>query len=98
MDGFAICAFDFPGHGDSDRLPPGMYSIETYADVVTDLVRQLSPQRVVLVGHSMGGAVGVLASQDGPDQASLVSVEGNLVREDCALISRRAAELPQKVF
>lgn len=98
LDRFAICAFDFPGHGESEWLPPGMYSIEAYADVVTSLIRQLSPQRVVLVGHSMGGAVGIIAAQDAPDRASLVSIEGNLVSEDCALISRRAAELPQKVF
>lgn len=52
-------ALDLPGYGES---PPGTspVSMTGYADLVADLIRQLKPDRpVVLVGHSMGGMIGL---------------------------------------
>jgi pimeloyl-ACP methyl ester carboxylesterase len=55
------------------------------------VVRLLGHSRVHIVGHSMGGAVGLLMSQMGPKIESFISIEGNLVAADCGLVSRNIA-------
>jgi pimeloyl-ACP methyl ester carboxylesterase len=98
LAGLTICAFDFPGHGASGRLSdPGRYSIQTYADVTAGLVRQLRPRRLFLLCHSMGCAVGLVASQELRTSA-FISVEGNLVSQDCGLVSRRIAAQPRDQY
>jgi pimeloyl-ACP methyl ester carboxylesterase len=93
-----ICAFDFPGHGASGRLAdPSHYSIQTYADITVGLVRQLEPSRLFLLCHSMGCAVGLVAAQDVRAHA-FISVEGNLVSQDCGIVSRTAADQPRDRF
>lgn len=91
--GLSLVSVDLPGHGDSDRLPTTSDAIEAYAEVVLDLVRQLAPGRLSLVCHSMGCAVGLVASQELGRLGGFVSIEGNLVSQDCGLVSRRAAQL-----
>lgn len=99
LSDFTICTFDFPGHGDSQSLPPGAYTIDAYADAALGVVGHLGTTRpLVLVGHSMGGAVGLVATQSGLDVSSFISVEGNLVADDCGLVSRGFADQPLKVF
>lgn len=49
-------AVDLPGYGDSPPLPI-QTSIAAYADVLAVLIRQITEQPVVLVGHSMGGMI-----------------------------------------
>ncbi len=51
----AVYALDLPGHGRS--APPGRTTIEAYTDEVVALIETLQLQKVVLVGHSMGGAI-----------------------------------------
>ncbi|HEY8474375.1 MAG TPA: alpha/beta hydrolase [Natronosporangium sp.] len=93
-----IAAFDFPGHGGSGRFAdPSHYSIQTYADLTIELVRQLAPRRLYLLCHSMGGAVGLVAGQELRTSA-FISVEGNLVGQDCGIVSRRAAEQPRHEY
>lgn len=50
-----VYALDLPGHGKSTG--PGRDSIAAYRDVVYGFVQALGLERVVLAGHSMGGAV-----------------------------------------
>jgi len=91
---FTTCAFDFPGHGRSPALAHESHSLQTYADITNLVVRHLSPARLFVVGHSMGGAAGLIATQEMTEVAGFVSVEGNLVAEDCGLVSRKTAETP----
>lgn len=95
FDGYTIVAFDFPGCGASD-LPRGREgSIPFYREVARGVLDRLRIERCHLVGHSMGGLTGLLLAHDDPDRiASLVSVEGNLVPEDCFL-SRQVYEYPE---
>lgn len=51
----ACVAFDLPGFGYSD--PPSRGSIEAYARDVAGGLEMLGVDRMVLVGHSLGGAV-----------------------------------------
>lgn len=88
---FSICTFDFPGHGASDGSDKSLYSMQSYADIANLLIEQLSHSRIFLACHSMGGAVGLIASQVRRDIACYISIEGNLIAEDCGLVSRMTA-------
>lgn len=52
---YPVYAFDLPGHGRSD--PPSRNSIDEYAQDVIEFIEALGLQQVVIVGHSMGGAI-----------------------------------------
>lgn len=70
---FYVAAFDLRGHGASDW--PGKYSFELMRDDVLDAVDQLNMRQIVLVGHSMGGAVSYLVAQAAPELVSWLVVE-----------------------
>src|SRR5437764_1351928 len=61
LQAYSICAFDFPGHGKSSRLANELYSLQSYADITNLVISDLAFSRAYVVGHSMGGAVGVIA-------------------------------------
>ncbi len=52
-----VISVDLPGHGLTGAWPRDEYTIEAYADFVEVLIDTLRLDRVVIVGHSMGGAV-----------------------------------------
>ncbi|MBB4751978.1 alpha/beta fold hydrolase [Actinoplanes lobatus] len=89
---YSLLTFDLPEHGRSGSL--GAHAgIEGAADAVTSLLRRTHHERVHLVCHSMGGAIGLLAAQDlGTRMGDFISVEGNLIAEDCGLVTRGVAE------
>jgi pimeloyl-ACP methyl ester carboxylesterase len=99
----SLCAVDFPGHGGSEPCGDD-HSLDTYARVTEDVVAQVRrrlpgpPRRVALVGHSMGGAVGLLAAGGIPSLVHYVSVDGNLTADDCGLVSRATADQPAAAF
>jgi pimeloyl-ACP methyl ester carboxylesterase len=100
---YAICALDFPGHGGSSRdLPTGCYSLEACAHITGQLIRHVMSDRgynrLCVAGHSMGGAVAVLLPEGEYGITSLVSIDGNLIAEDCGLVSRGIAEQSQEHF
>jgi pimeloyl-ACP methyl ester carboxylesterase len=109
LPGYSICAFDFPGHGQAagvlsvDQLAASQDLLRSYADVTHQVIRQVKQRdpritRVIIVGHSMGGAVGVLAAAGSDDVGGLVNIDGNLVAEDCGIVSRKMAEQPREEF
>lgn len=51
----AVYALDLPGHGRS--TPPGRQTIAGYAQDVRQFIEALALDNVVLLGHSMGGAI-----------------------------------------
>jgi len=50
-----VIAVDLPGHGKSGM--PAVLSVEEYRDAVLAVIDSLALERVVLLGHSMGGGV-----------------------------------------
>lgn len=54
--GHTVLAVDLRGHGESDK-PEGSYSMEVFADDLAWLASELSLERPVIVGHSMGGVI-----------------------------------------
>lgn len=53
---FSCIAVDLPGFGKSPPFPQRA-SIPIYADILADLLEEISDGPVVLVGHSMGGMI-----------------------------------------
>jgi pimeloyl-ACP methyl ester carboxylesterase len=58
---FHCWALDFPGHGESDPYPDGQYDWSRFRDDLLSVVDELGLERPYAVGHSLGGAVAVLA-------------------------------------
>ena len=64
-DDYRVVLFDYVGSGRSDlsAYDPGRYStLGGYAQDVLDVCRALGLRDVILVGHSVSGVVGMLAS------------------------------------
>jgi len=59
--GFTAIALDARGHGESDWAPAGRYAIDDFVLDLVDVLGQL-PQPSAVVGASLGGISGLLAS------------------------------------
>lgn len=57
-------AIDLPGHHNSPL--PGCQTIEQYAAAVTEFVATMALEKVILLGHSMGGAIAQLLGVQQP--------------------------------
>jgi pimeloyl-ACP methyl ester carboxylesterase len=55
LPGLTVYALDLPGHGRSTS--PGCDRIEDYVERIEDWMEAMQLQRVILGGHSMGGAI-----------------------------------------
>lgn len=64
----AVVALDLPGHGRSDG--PGYDTIENYLAVLIGFLDATATNRVVIVGHSMGGAIAQLAALACPQRVA----------------------------
>jgi len=64
------------GHGDSDRDPECRYDYEYHVADLEAVLAKLGVERLVLVGHSLGGRIGTLFAGRHPDRmAGLVIVD-----------------------
>ena len=66
---FRVYAVDLPGHGDSDK-PDIDYAVDTMVDYVARFSRAVDLDRPVIIGNSVGGALGLLTALRFPDLAS----------------------------
>jgi 3-oxoadipate enol-lactonase len=70
---YRVFALDQRGHGDSDW--PGVYSFQLMCDDVLAALDGLGLDQVTLVGHSMGGAVALLAAMQQPGRVARLVIE-----------------------
>jgi pimeloyl-ACP methyl ester carboxylesterase len=63
-----LLALDLPGHGRSAL--PGRTTIEGYRDTVLAFCDALNLELVMLVGHSMGGAIALQLALDAPERVA----------------------------
>jgi 3-oxoadipate enol-lactonase len=64
-----VACVDQRGHGESDA-PPGPYRREDLASDVSAVIGELGAEKVVLVGHSMGGIVSMATALGHPQQVA----------------------------
>lgn len=77
-----ILRMDLKGFGLSGRPRDDAYSVDEQAELVAELVRREAAADVVIVGHSYGGAVAVLAcAKLGPRVRSLVLIDAASYRQ-----------------
>jgi len=97
---FSLLAIDLAGFGESSG--PGdafSYSMEDHARVCDEVLDAFKFNRLHVVGHSMGGAVGLLLSEEIFHKTiSFSNIEGNLIGEDCGLISMEASSVSYDIF
>lgn len=88
---------DLAGYGKSPWTDPPR-SLEEHAKWVAAWALALAPERVVVIGHSMGGIIGLFLAEAYPNIVrAFVNVEGNVSSEDCTF-SRRAARSDKATF
>lgn len=74
-----LCAIDLPGHGLSSHKPASnYYPFHDYIDDVHQLLLNLSPNKLLLVGHSLGALIASCYSAAFPEHvAGLIQIEAN---------------------
>ncbi|HWZ65391.1 MAG TPA: alpha/beta hydrolase [Patescibacteria group bacterium] len=92
LNSYSICTLDFLGFGESDKPQDFSYKLEDQATVVKEVVDLFGTEKVSIVGHSVGGAAGLLLARQLPNLVHFINIEGNLVAEDCGLITRSTAD------
>lgn len=81
---FHVIAFDLPGFGRSDKGNE-LYSPRNYARVVEWVRKHYAKNRIILVGHSMGGAISLYYAGRYPDRVE------KLILFDVAAVLHRVA-------
>ncbi|MGI1677996.1 MAG: alpha/beta hydrolase [Cellvibrionaceae bacterium] len=90
---YHVIAIDLPGFGRSSK-PEGKYSPGNYSQVLSWVIDRYAHNPVVLVGHSMGGAISLQHAANYPQQVErLVLVDAAGILERTALLKING-ELP----
>lgn len=55
IDGWKVVAPDYIGHGNSPQLEPSDYNFEVFVQCLVDFISQFSYNKLVIIGHSLGG-------------------------------------------
>lgn len=75
--GQCVMAYDRPGHGASTPIPGGAWPtrwLHHEADRLVELLAVEGIERPLLVGHSDGGSIALIAAMNGLDVAGVVSI------------------------
>lgn len=96
LSNYDILIPDLIGFGASDKPRDFSYTLEEQANILEQLIKPIAYEKISLIAHSMGGAIGgllayTLAQQSKPRLDHFINVEGNLAIKDCGLISRNTA-------
>jgi len=83
-----VLALDLPGFGQSESPAAGV-SLDGFADAAAELIRGLGIERVVLVGHSMGGPIALRFASRHADLAEAIVLVGGAVFQFSALLGLR---------
>lgn len=95
---YTLASFDFPGCGRSSYTETTSLDVDDLVALTAMAVSQLALEDIVLIGHSMGGLVALLYCERYTRSVrALVSVEGNLVSDDC-FFSRKVAGTDYSLF
>lgn len=99
LSNFRLLSPDLVGFGESSRPQDFSYSMEDQAEILRLIIDEIGFDKIHIVAHSMGGAIGLLLVENlGDSVASFTNIEGNLIAEDCGLISRKTLDIPFEDF
>lgn len=101
LNEFTILNLDLPGSGKSPKLEESQsnlgYSMAEQADVVLQVLEQVGYDEVIIVPHSMSGAIATYLAEklleankrtDNKKKIVFRSLEGTIIPEDCGPLSR----------
>lgn len=96
---YSIMTLDFIGFGDSSKSDTFSYEMEDQASICAEVLSNIDSQKIHIIAHSMGGAIGLLLPPDLLDSALTFSnLEGNLSPEDCGIVSRKTVTVSYDEF
>ena len=78
-DRYYVVAYDMPGYGLSDKPAPFDYRNAHQAEIGVRLIEALGLQRVVVGGHSLGGAIALRIALDSPEVVGLVVMNPGII-------------------
>lgn len=88
---FRLLVPDMPGYGRSPWAVGEALSLENQADHLAAWIKEIDAGPVTVVGHSLGGVVGLLMAERHVDLVErLVDVDGNKSLGDCVFSSQAA--------
>lgn len=98
--GHRVLALDLCGHGDSDRLEHGDYSLEQHRDDVAHVAEELELRDFAIMGHSFGGFVAVYTLPRLRDRlAALILVDSRgHIRERAARYLNALRKFPNATY
>jgi len=97
--GKSILAVDIIGFGRSSKSEDFSYKMEDHAVLIEKLLEKLPDWKFHIAAHSMGGAIALLFSAEFYTRVlSFSNIEGNLVSEDCGLLSREIISRSFEVY
>jgi pimeloyl-ACP methyl ester carboxylesterase len=83
-----VLAIDLPGFGRSES-PAAPPSLDGFADIAAELARSLGIERVVLIGHSMGGPIAVRFAARHPGLVEAIALVAGAVYQFSDLLGAR---------
>lgn len=90
---------DLIGFGKSSKPENYSYSMDDQAKTIEELLSILPQWDIHIVAHSMGGAIALLLNSNILTRVkSFANIEGNLIREDCGVLSRGIASLSYEEY
>lgn len=97
--GKSLLLIDFMGFGSSAKPEGFPYTMESQAKAVEEVLSLFPGMKIHIAAHSMGGAIALLLSEKSFEQVlSFTNIEGNLIAEDCGILSRGIADLPYEKY
>ncbi len=99
-DAYHAYALDLRGHGDSEHCRPPAYRLDDYARDLAAFIDAAVRERVLLVGHSLGGLVATLYAASAAEKIrALVIVDTSLrITAAGARYMTRLQRFPQPVY
>ena len=82
-ENYRVITIDLLGHGESDCLGY-VHSMEDNANVVHEVLEHLQIQKTIIVGHSMGGYVGLAFAELYPNEIQKLVLLNSTSKEDSA--------------
>lgn len=92
LQGVHLVALDLPGHGLSDHLPAGGYSLWQQAATVLQVADELGWERFALLGHSMGGIISCILSGSLPER-----IRGAAMIDGLLPVTGEARDAPEQM-